>query len=1037
MAHGVPEAHRPEAAAELVNQPVSPAAAPWGATVAAVAGLAAAWLAAGSTGLLGHPLRHVMTWAMLAVAALCDRAERPRWPLRLLIVLAGAGVALAMTASPLAPVNVLGAAVLVAALAIGRGGAARRVLGMTALAVGVLGVWRLANTSVATLWVLADRLGGAMGREAGAITGRPLWVGATFAGVDFLVAMAALYVAWLASGPAPRLKRGLCAAVAILVGHLLYLVVLTFAADMLAALPKPPAYVVAAMPSPPAQPAWSWAAAARSLVPWNLPVLAAAIHLLIAGAMFRWTAWPADTATAAPPAGRPRWWLVPVRWGATILLAGALPVVATLSTGRCSLAEKKVVAWHMGYGNWLKPVHGEYGRLSIGMYGMMERYIGSLGGQWLKSNHLSAADLKDADLLILLYPNERWGSGVFVKDVAKARNGSVEVDANSPCLLYTPRSGFRGEDRFTYTAALVDDPNVTATGTVHVTVTDQRPLLAPTVAAPVIQGTKAPIVRDDRVQLAANSWRSKIDVLANDAGPHSQLERILDFVRKGGSLLVLGEHTIKEADGSSRFNDVLGPTGMHVRFDSAMFEVGGWLHSYEALAHPTTAAIPDDRNEFGVVTGASVAVNWPARPLVVGRWGYADPGDEGAGESKMGNHRYDPGEKLGDLVLVAEQPLGRGRIIAFGDTSSMTNGITVGAHWFTSRLLGYLAAKPGSPQAPWRQVLGLVLAAGLVGLLAWRFAPVRLAGAGVVLSLSLVICTAESYRAANVLPDGRDPQRKRLNNLAYIDATHMGAHSEEGWRYDGIAGLEMTLMRDGYLTLSLPELTRERLRRAALLVSIAPLREFTESEIEIVEEFVKDGGVFICTVGYDERLPSRELLARFGFKVGAISADETFEPQPMGFFKAPYIERGSQRAYVRFHSSWPVWCSAPDREVQVLAYGRGYDKDDLPVIILRQIGTGLRQIGRGKVVVIGDTCFAMNKNLEQRGGELFDGMRENADFWRYLLSIVRDERPWLPPQLRAPTQPATQPATRPASTRPAPPTEKADAASRPGKGVRP
>src|SRR3989442_10786355 len=36
----------------------------------AAAGLVAAWLAAGSTGLLGHPLRHVLTWIAVIVTLL-------------------------------------------------------------------------------------------------------------------------------------------------------------------------------------------------------------------------------------------------------------------------------------------------------------------------------------------------------------------------------------------------------------------------------------------------------------------------------------------------------------------------------------------------------------------------------------------------------------------------------------------------------------------------------------------------------------------------------------------------------------------------------------------------------------------------------------------------------------------------------------------------------------------------------------------------------------------------------------------------------
>ena len=86
-----------------------------------------------------------------------------------------------------------------------------------------------------------------------------------------------------------------------------------------------------------------------------------------------------------------------------------------------------------------------------------------------------------------------------------------------------------------------------------------------------------------------------------------QLDRIWNFVRRGGCLLVMGEHTTREADGRNRFNDVLAPTAMRVRFDSATFAVGGWLQSYETLWHSVSAGIKDTENDFGVVIGASVS----------------------------------------------------------------------------------------------------------------------------------------------------------------------------------------------------------------------------------------------------------------------------------------------------------------------------------------------------------------------------------------------------------------------------------------------
>ncbi|MCY2924960.1 MAG: hypothetical protein NT031_05890, partial [Planctomycetota bacterium] len=161
---------------------------------------------------------------------------------------------------------------------------------------------------------------------------------------------------------------------------------------------------------------------------------------------------------------------------------------------------------------------------------------------------------------------------------------------------------------------------------------------------------------------------------------------------------------------------------MQVPFDSALFEVGGWLQSYDALAHPATSGLRDDRNQFGSVIGASMQVRSPARPVLVGRFGWAEPGDAGSAEAMMRDRRFTAGERLGDIVLAGEQPAGKGRVFAFGDTSTITNGITVGAHPFVSRLLTYLAAKGsvGNPQALWRQIAGLLAAAMLLAGLVWR-----------------------------------------------------------------------------------------------------------------------------------------------------------------------------------------------------------------------------------------------------------------------------------------------------------------------------
>jgi len=864
---------RPSGQQRVVSQPIpipETAGASTAACLAALAGIAAAWIAAGSTGLMGHPLRHTLAALALGATAVLGW-PRPRPAGRDLVwLILGTALSAALVTSTDRAVNVLASAVLLATLAAARPASERGPLVASAMGVLFFGLWRILAFSAGWVWLAADGIAGGIARLVGGLTGHALWVGPTFGGADFLVTIGAVYGLWLWHTPAPRLTRAVWAAVGIAAAHVLYLALLSLVPSLLSTLPPPQ------LQPPPGTPIgqipWVWTDAVRKLLPWQMPALEAALQLAVLGLMFRWSDW-------RTPSARP----LSVSWlnGRTLLggsaaVAVVLAVVCTLHPQRLSLEGKKIVFYEKGFLNWLKPEHGQYGRLSIGMYGMMPIFIESLGGQCVISKELSADDLKGADAVVLLFPNEQWLDG--------------------------------------------------------------------------------------------------------------QLGRIHQFVRDGGSLLVFGEHTIHDKTvpaemGGNRFNEVLHPTAMQVAFDSATFEIGGWLHSYDAMYHPASTGISDENNGFGAVIGASLDIRPPASPLLVGRWGWGDPGDVGSAAAMMGDHAYGAGERLGDLVLAAEQRFGKGKVIVFGDTSTMTNGITIGAYPYSSRLLAYAAGGASGPQAPWRQVLAILLAMAVAAGVVCAFSPGATAATAIALALTVPAASWVSQRRATLYPDGR---LKTPNNVAYIDSCHLGAYSEESLRPEGIMGLELTLLRNGFLTLRAPDLSWERLRRAGLLITIAPGKPYSAGEIRNVRRFVEEGGIFICTVGFEHREGSRDLLRAFGFHVGGRNAD-IHEPEPLSYFKSPYVKNGDYMAHVRFWSGWPIECDAPD--ARPIAYGRG----NVPVILMRQIG-------KGKVVVIGDSHFATNKNLENVDGSPIEGMRENSDFWRWLLADLRGTERWLPPK---------------------------------------
>ncbi|MCX5671980.1 MAG: hypothetical protein NTU94_11740 [Planctomycetota bacterium] len=890
---------KPKLEAQRNREPAAVAAGlPAGIITASVCGLAAAWVAAGSIGLAGHALRHALMWVLLT-AAVASAWPKRRTPSEILLVVLALAAALVMAASSLQAVNVLAVAVALAALAVGRAGADRKTLVVSAQAVAVFALYRIVITSVPAAWVVADTAGASLGRAAGTIAGPKLSVGPSFAGLDFLVLMAALAGLWLAATPGPRLVRGLAGAVAILAGHAIYLIILAFAqglADLI------PAAAASATPASPFEHPWSFWAAVKTLLPWSLPAVAGLIQTVVACGVLRWAP-PPVPAEAGGRAGR----ILGISLSAAAVLAAAALAVATSLYGPPEgLAGKKIVVNEKGFLNWLRPTHGEYGRLAIGMYGMLGDFVESLGGKLVRTTEFSDEDLKDASAVILIFPNKPWAPG--------------------------------------------------------------------------------------------------------------QLERIWKFVQDGGSLLVMGEHTIREEDGGARFNDALAPTKIRVQFDSAQWAVGGWLGCYETPAHPITLGHRGERNDLGVVIGASVDARWPARPVILGRWGWSDWGDEGSPRAMMGNDRVDPGERLGDVILAAEQRLGRGKVLVFGDTSSLTNGINIGVHPFTSALLAYVAG-PASEPAPWREIVALAAAAAVAVLLLLRAPPWRVIAVGAAGGLALWICTAWTHRANVSFPDGNVRQP---NFLAYIDASHLEAYSPESLRDDGIMGLEYTLMRSGFLTLALSDFQAAALDRAAVLVSIAPSRPFSAGEREAVKRFVEGGGVFIVTAGYDQSAAVAPLLAEFGLRVGD-PAGPNVEPRPLGHFKSRYVNIEGRMHYVRYHAAWSV---AEDSSVpgprggqleraKPVALGLRAPGDEVPVILMRPWG-------KGKVFVVGDTGFAMNKNLENVDGSPFEGMRENADFWRWFLGQYAGRPPWMPPEPE--TTPA-EPGAAPAPASAAPPAE--------------
>lgn len=421
-------------------------------------------------------------------------------------------------------------------------------------------------------------------------------------------------------------------------------------------------------------------------------------------------------------------------------------------------------------------------------------------------------------------------------------------------------------------------------------------------------------------------------------------EAVWAFVRNGGSLLVLGDHTFKKG-GAHWINDLLSPTHIRLEFDSAIAFVGGWLESYAFARHPLVRGLGNRTNEPGIVTGASLRVTPPAAPVIVGRYGFSDYGDDAnEKDGYLGNFMLDAGEAVGDLVLAAVEPCGRGKVLVFGDTSGFTNLLGASTDPFIRRAFLWLTTPGARSASARREILGASLAIVGVAILASSRRDPLIPALTVLPAAALWLLWPRP--TADALSPG--PQTP----IAYIDVSHQPRVPLDFGRDNGLSGLMVNLYRHGYHALWMHEFDTQRLQDAKLLVLVSPARSFSAKELRSIQSFLDSGGFLMLTVGYEESRPLGSLLRALGFAI---------QPVPLGHLSAD--TEGGPAVFVE---AWPLQDTQPTAATRT-SERAGETAMRAAVAIAASDGYSLilaRRVGRGTAILIGDSSFFINKNLE-------------------------------------------------------------------------
>ncbi|MEW6744615.1 MAG: DUF4350 domain-containing protein [Planctomycetota bacterium] len=390
------------------------------------------------------------------------------------------------------------------------------------------------------------------------------------------------------------------------------------------------------------------------------------------------------------------------------------------------------------------------------------------------------------------------------------------------------------------------------------------------------------------------------DLLLLINNPHvwspEKRERLFDFVGKGKSLLVLGDHT--DVFGLEQgFDSLLHEVGIDFRFDSAYHARTGWEGCLSAPPGFMSRVVHADRLETAV--GASLELSGAAIPLATGRWGFSDCGDAAnEGGAKLGNYKFEPGERLGDVDIVAYRTIGRGRVVVYGDTSAFQNGALPSTFLpHVLPLVRWLSAPAGPMEGMLPRLIDAAL--WLVTLLAvlWSRRTYAAALAASVVILLALVCVPEQGPASLI----------HTRDLAIVDVSHLPA--EGHWEADlnPIYPLFSGLQRAGLLPLRASAF--DALASVRAVVFVAPTRPFTTREVGSLVAAMQSGLIAIVAAGAPDSGPVEPLLRALDLEVlpiplGTVPLRQGDDPDPEvprlldawairdGSGVAPLIEQG-------------------------------------------------------------------------------------------------------------------------------------------------
>ena len=422
--------------------------------------------------------------------------------------------------------------------------------------------------------------------------------------------------------------------------------------------------------------------------------------------------------------------------------------------------------------------------------------------------------------------------------------------------------------------------------------------------------------------------------------------------------MVLGDHT--DIGGmQDPLNDLLEPVGISFRFDSAMplnhEKQPQWMSCMQFLHHPVNEGIPNE-NWVSISVGASLDVSKAAFPVLIGRYSFSDIGNYLNERGFLGDYKCNSDEQLGDVILAAGAYYGNGRVLVFGDTSSFQNSAMSHSYSMIYNVFKWLNSQRTFVVRYTQIALSLILLISMAAM--YLFFKEKH-----VFSVFFPIVLCAALLISNAINPVLIGEKTMQGPIIYIDASHGERFNLDSYTDGATSGLTINFGRNNYSSFILPVFSEKWISNGEGLILIAPTESFKDYEVDFMKEYIYDGGLVILSTGYQDKKGSEGLLRAFNLDIQNL---------PLG--GVPYEEN---KTAPKFVDSWPIMTQEDD-DTRVF-YSISIENTSYNLVVFKRYG-------EGGLLVIGDSQFLLDKNLEL----LYDYWPGNVQFLKNIIDELQD-----------------------------------------------